>query len=325
MKDTEFDKIIDRYLKGQPEEGEKEKVEDWLDRLTAEKAFPGELTSEEQSVTGEKIYAGLLEKIEGTIQPASHSIIIKLRPLLKIASCITLFGLLMFSFRVKLKAFFNIGQYAAVTNSKGHITKSILSDGSIVWLKGNSRLSYPVSFTGDTRVVKLQGEALFEVAKDAAHPFIIHCGTLTTKVLGTSFNIKQNPGKTEVTVLTGKVFLSSKNTGAVTLHPYQKGLYYDQKKTLVKEVQAAIQVDDLTKGTEYAMLFNDTPLAEVLKRIDKKFEVEIDSEGQQLNSRLITADCTDQSLNNTMQMISEALNLNYEINGKQILLKKKHQ
>jgi len=181
-----------------------------------------------------------------------------------------------------------------------------------------------VRFKDSLREVGLEDEALFEVAKDAAHPFVIHCGTLTTRVLGTSFNIRQNHDQTEVDVLTGRVYLSSENTNAIALLPYQKGLYYRHKKTLVKEARPALQIADLTKGTEYDMLFNDVPLAEVVQRIEDKFEVNIKVEGRELNSELVTADFTDQSLNNTLNMVCEALGLGYGFNGQLILLKKKH-
>ena len=204
MKDTEFNKLIDRYLKDQLEPEEKQKLENWLDYL-AKNEVSEKLSVKGASDAGEKIYRQLMERIKATEKP-KRVLVIGLKSILKIASCIALFGVLIVGFRVRLKEFFNIGQYALVVNAKGHITKSILSDGSIVWLKGNSKLNYPVKFKGSSRKVDLEGEALFEVAKDAAHPFIIRCGTLTTRVLGTSFNIRQNKNKTEVAVLTGRVF-----------------------------------------------------------------------------------------------------------------------
>ncbi len=71
------------------------------------------------------------------------------------------------------------------------------------------------------------------------------------------------------------------------------------------------------------MFFNDARLAEVLKRIHKKFEVNIEVKDADLNNQLVTADFTDQSLKNTLVMIDEALNLSYDLNGKSILLRKK--
>jgi ferric-dicitrate binding protein FerR (iron transport regulator) len=73
------------------------------------------------------------------------------------------------------------------------------------------------------------------------------------------------------------------------------------------------------------MLFYDARLAEVLKRIEKKFEVTIEVKDTVLNNQLVTADFTDQSLTNTLDMIDEALNLTYDQNGQTILLIKKQK
>ncbi len=218
MKDTEFDELIDRYLKGQLNATEKQKVDEWLDQLAENK--PAELSQIEQANAADRIYRQIEEKLKVELVVQPKTLMLKLRPLLKVAACIAVFIVLFLGFRNPLKVLFNIDQIKLVSNTKGHITKSILADGTIVWLKGNSKLHFPVRFKDSLRVVDLSGEALFEVAKDARHPFIIHCGALTTRVLGTSFNIKQNKEQTEVAVLTGRVFLKAgfvpraqKNTG----------------------------------------------------------------------------------------------------------------
>jgi transmembrane sensor len=64
-----------------------------------------------------------------------------------------------------------------------------LPDGSTVWLNASSSLRFPYGFHGNTREVYLEGEAFFEVAKNAAKPFIVHAGNTSVQVLGTAFNI----------------------------------------------------------------------------------------------------------------------------------------
>lgn len=56
-------------------------------------------------------------------------------------------------------------------------------------MNSDSRLAYPTVFKGKERVVSLEGEAYFKVAKDAAHPFIVKSGNLQIRVLGTEFNV----------------------------------------------------------------------------------------------------------------------------------------
>jgi ferric-dicitrate binding protein FerR (iron transport regulator) len=80
-------------------------------------------------------------------------------------------------------------EYNTLTTPAGGKFKVLLPDGSLVWLNAVSSLKYPVAFGGNERRVELTGEGYFEVAKDAAHPFIVKANNNTVKVLGTHFNI----------------------------------------------------------------------------------------------------------------------------------------
>lgn len=139
-------------------------------------------------------------------------------------------------------------------NSKG--TKSIieLSDGSKVWLNAESKIQYPSLFAGNTREIYLDGEAFFEVAKNAEKPFIIHLSNGTVKVLGTSFNVRAYNNETvvETSVATGKVvfipkYNSNKKQDTVFITPNNKVRYQfaDEKvavmPTLVSEDKAWIE------------------------------------------------------------------------------------
>lgn len=204
----------------------------------------------------------------------------------------------------------------------GNINKVLLSDGSIVWLKGNSMLTYAEKFSGNERRVALHGEALFEVAKDPAHPFIIECGELTTTVLGTSFNIKSSEANIEVLVLTGKVSLTSAGDkeGIVVL-PNEKAVFNRLKKQLAKIETAKEEKTATVASTEYSMDFEDTPMSEIIRRIEGKFNVSVTMYDPNLGNCMITADFTDQSLEKTLKMISRALGFEYEIEGDEISLR----
>jgi len=317
MEAKEFDKLIDRYLQDELSDTEKGKVEDWLQHITNHHAADL-LTAAEQEDRGKRIFTALNQQIR--YSKPKLSLVKRMQPVLRIAASLMIICSLIFIFRTRLKEVFNIDQIASVTNSGKHITKTILSDGSIVWLKGNSKLIYPRKFRGGLRNVDLEGEALFEIAKDPAHPFIIKCAGLVTKVLGTSFNIKHSSKNIEINVLTGKVFLSSGRIRALTLQPYQKAVYSEVKKTIMKDKDPVFEVAALIKGTEYNMLFNDARVGDVVHRIEKKFEVNIAVKKPKLMSSRITADFTDQSLLNTMTLMSEALNLNFKIDEAAVVL-----
>ncbi|MBZ4190895.1 FecR family protein [Niabella beijingensis] len=94
--------------------------------------------------------------------------------------------------------------WQTVETKHGERKKVTLSDGSSILLNGNSILQYPLEDLENMRVVKLQGEGFFEIAKDTTRPFYVAASDFVTRVVGTSFNIDSRIEKT-VEVNTGKV------------------------------------------------------------------------------------------------------------------------
>ncbi len=64
-----------------------------------------------------------------------------------------------------------------------------LPDGTVVWVNSESSLRFPEKFTSNRREVFLEGEAYFEVKKDANRPFYVHTEAGKVRVLGTAFNV----------------------------------------------------------------------------------------------------------------------------------------
>ena len=109
----------------------------------------------------------------------------------------------------------------------GTRTRLLLSDGSQVWLNSGSKLKYSNDFNRGSREVGLEGEAYFDVKKDASRPFIVHTSSLDIRVLGTAFTIKSYPQDPtiETTLLNGSIEVSRKdnpNTARVILKPNEK-------------------------------------------------------------------------------------------------------
>ncbi len=97
-------------------------------------------------------------------------------------------------------------QLMALSVPRGQDYHLTLADGTQVWLNAESRLEFPDRFNGKTREVRLSGEAYFEVKKDAKRPFIVHSDYLTTRVLGTSFNVRVYSSRdAAVTLVNGRV------------------------------------------------------------------------------------------------------------------------
>ncbi|MBS1601372.1 MAG: FecR domain-containing protein [Bacteroidetes bacterium] len=109
----------------------------------------------------------------------------------------------------------------------GTRTRLVLPDGSQVWLNSSSKLRYTNDFNKRSREVALEGEAYFNVTRDASRPFIVHTSSLDVKVLGTAFTIKSYPQDptAETTLLNGSVEVTRKdnpNAARVILKPNEK-------------------------------------------------------------------------------------------------------
>src|SRR5690606_33683109 len=152
----------------------------------------------------------------------------------------------------------------------------ILRDSTIVWLKGSSSITYPETFGGGERHVVLSGEALFEVYKDPEHPFVIQCGGLLAKVLGTRYNIRSGKSGVEVRVLTGKVALTSKGSqGELVVLPEEQAIYHEERDGMAKVRAGADERPAGIAGTGDSMNFHATAMAEVVKRIECRVDVHV--------------------------------------------------
>ena len=167
-----------------------------------------------------------------------------------------------------------------LTTPRGKDFLLVLADGTKVWLNAESRLRYPVAFHGKERRVELEGEACFEVAKDAEHPFIVCANGMNTMVLGTKFNVRSySVEDRHVTLVNGKVQVTNTvNNKSVTLRPGQDLTYTETGEEKVSEVNIATY----TAWTEGMFYFEDVPLEEIMGALGRWYNVNIDFERREL-------------------------------------------
>jgi ferric-dicitrate binding protein FerR (iron transport regulator) len=161
--------------------------------------------------------------------------------------------------------------YSVITTPLGQRSVVQLSDGSKVWLNAGSKLKYPDQFNGKLREVFLEGEAFFNVAKNAQVPFIVHTSDINIRVLGTEFNVKSYPdeGIIETTLVSGAVNIEApgKNETLFKLKPNQKAVY--RKKNPVSE-------EPVTERTSDS--FTEIPKVTPLKTDFKIHDVNVEAE-----------------------------------------------
>lgn len=215
--------------------------------------------------------------------------------------------------------------YVKYVNNAGEAKTIILGDGTTIVLQPNSTLEYPKIFNADVREVRMEGQAFFEVTRNPDKPFIVRSGEIVTRVLGTSFTVRnmEGEGNVLVQVATGKVSVfrsteedrplpaAAKAVDGVVLMPNQQVVYerleMRMTKSLVENPRVLIPVEKQTFD------FVDTPITEVFAAIEEAYGVDIVFDEEALSSCYLNASLTDVPLYEKLKLICKGINTTYEI------------
>lgn len=150
-----------------------------------------------------------------------------------------------------------------VYTAVGEIRRLTLADGSIVTLNTDSAMSFQVD--SSRREVKLlRGEAYFEVAHDRSRPFVVASDAGTARVLGTAFNIRLDRDRARVSVVEGRVSVSS--AGASTVLARGQSAWLHKEGIESEADRDALAVKAWQRGQ---LVFYRAPLSEVLAELSR--------------------------------------------------------
>ncbi|MGN8056065.1 FecR family protein [Pedobacter sp. 22163] len=196
-----------------------------------------------------------------------------------------------------------------------------LPDGTSVQLNNDSRLVYDQGFKGKKkREVTLYGEAFFDVAHDAAHPFVIHTGKITTTVLGTAFNISayDHQKAVTVTVTRGRVMVQRADKTLAVLSPNQQlswktGQEHQNKQTVNAEKVTAWKAQDL--------IMDDITLLQASELIAKRYGIEVLFKSDKVKTcRFTAAFLNRNNLSQVTEVLSAITGASFERKGNQLLI-----
>ncbi|MEN8115465.1 MAG: FecR domain-containing protein [Bacteroidota bacterium] len=209
--------------------------------------------------------------------------------------------------------------YAEIQCPLGVRTKFVLPDGTTGFLNSGSTLEYPVIFTNE-RNVSLTGEAFFDVTHDKEHPFIVETPHLSTKVLGTQFNVIAygNENIEEIILKEGKVEVySNRGKKLETLQPNQSLVLDTQTRQYNKNKIEALQYVSWTEGK---LVFRNEEIDKVAKRLGRWYNVEIEIKDEELLKYAFRATFIDESLEEVLKLLALTAPLNYEIQQREITI-----
>ncbi len=321
--------IIERFLKNTSTDEERQAVETWYFSFEKNNDGISQMPENEQITLENELYLKIKQKIQPfeTIQKKT----ISWSWYFGSAAAILLlfFGLWTYnktSKNIQTANGIPFSGWAKYENISAKELKITLPDSSTVVLQPKTQLAYNQSDIA-IREVNLTGEAFFDVKRNEARPFIIHSGKMTTKVLGTSFTIKAYPKmkKSEVSVVSGKVTVyendaDDKKDNGVILTPNLKVTYFDEEEHFIKGLVEKPEVLQTIKKELFSFNFQNSPLQEVLKTLEKTYGIEMVLENESLGHCTLTGDLEGMPMFTKLDIITRSLNATYQIKGTSILV-----
>ncbi len=301
----------------------KEALEEWSDSVSGNRAFRKLINemklSPEISEKGEAMKSRILEQVNKRI-----SRIILFTRALKIgsvaASVIVLLSITGYlSYQLGFRKVNS--QQVELLNPLGMLSTVMLPDGSKVILNAGTTLVYPNAFVSDTREVSVNGEAYFEVVCDTERPFIVKTDNVSVNVLGTQFNVKNygNDERIEISLSGGKIGVQVENQKEqVFLAPGEQA-YYDKQTGMI--ITRAVNIVHYVSWKDGVYYFRALPLKELVKQLERIFNVRIQIASPQLEDIIITGDfLRGENLEQILRVITADKRLKYRIEEKIIYI-----
>lgn len=191
-----------------------------------------------------------------------------------------------------------------------------LPDGTRVHLNGNSRISYPMAFKGDLREVALVGEAYFIVAKDKAHPFIVHTCQGDVKEYGTEFNVSARGEQTQVVLVRGSISVKGRGGKEQMMQPGDKAEMSAQGTALSR-----VDVAPYIAWNTGQFSFDDCTLEDLMQVIGRWYGREVVFTSDRLRKiRFAGSLSRYESIDNTLDVIGTIANVKVEQQDNKIII-----
>ncbi|HRO44420.1 FecR domain-containing protein [Agriterribacter sp.] len=236
-----------------------------------------------------------------------------------------------------------------VNTMPGTRSKTVLPDGTIVWLNSDSRISYNADFGKNEREVTLTGEAFFDVAHNESVPMIVHAKTVSILVKGTAFNVRSYPGsdKVQTSLLRGSIELTTKDRPEqkILLKPNEKitidvqenrpaanndipapsaGTYNGNKKIYhIDSLKQSTLADVIPEVSwiENRLVFDNEPFTDVIDRMEKWYNVDIILTNQHLGGKNFSGVFEKENIAEALSALQIINYFDFEIMGRNVIIK----
>lgn len=199
---------------------------------------------------------------------------------------------------------------------KGGQYSLVLSDGTTVMLNSASTLRYPIRFKEKERLVTLEGEAYFKVAKNRDRPFKVGTKGQLITVLGTHFNVQAYSHEpTETTLLEGSISLKPDHQGgkAIIMKPGQQALLTDDHLSIEQ-----VNTEEAIAWSNNLFVFNNMPVEQIMDQLSRWYDIEIAYSVKQNKQHLYAEIPKDRTLSQVLSILEKSSGLKFHLSGRRL-------
>ncbi|WP_200976043.1 FecR family protein [Echinicola sp. 20G] len=197
-----------------------------------------------------------------------------------------------------------------------------LSDGTEVYLNPLSKVTFPIGFDQNERVVELSGLAYFKVSHDASRPFYVMVDGMKVQVLGTSFSVRsyEDEGFAETVLVEGKVKI-------VDERGVEQALLTPDHKVVLDKSEGSFDVSEVdarraTSWVEGYYFFEDATLEDILNDLSRWYEFEIEYDRPELKEQRFEGYINKyEELDPVLKIIEHTNSIKIEKNGRTLIVK----
>lgn len=320
--------ILGRFLSGEQTAEDEAAVDSWArqSEANADELFGMESIADE--VGSANMSSGriddaekrLFERINAAEHPRHRHI-----SWLRYAACFVGFIFIAAAVCVGVKAWQRHSEAMQMVQVQAPSGRSIslsLSDGTRVWLRKGSSLSYPRDFEGkEKRVVAIDGEGFFKVAKNPRQPFVVKSNDLTVTVLGTVFDMSSSRAGSEakVSLVEGIVRAEANNNGgSIVLHPGQKASI-DRSTGFLQVTEVDAYAESLWH--EQKTPFQNASINDIASQLGKEFGIKVVvHKGFDMSRRYNGVIDGSGNVSSVLALLKNALPIKYKVSGKTVHL-----
>lgn len=199
-----------------------------------------------------------------------------------------------------------------------------LEDGTIVHLNNNTTLSYPEHFAGDTRMVRLSGEAFFQVARDGSRPFRVLTADGTITQYGTTFNVDTRSAHgTEVVLVEGSISVETHDGSSRRMTPGTLAL---MRKSSPQPTVTPVNIEPRIAWNSGRFAFDDCTLEHIMDVVSEWYGLTVSFDSLETRSVRFTGDIDRyESVAPLLDAIRAATDLDITLDGRRIILNRERK